>query len=106
MAEYDRTSTTFINLGAPGTPARDAALPQFIDDTTDWVGRAEAVAEQHPGVQPRLSRTLQRHLDDLWLLANNIAPGQEQSYDKAAWIDSMVAYGGPQSICNEIGAGW
>jgi hypothetical protein len=106
MAEYDNTSTTYLNLGAPGTPARDAALPKFIDDTKNWVTRVEAIKDDHPAAQPRLSRTLQRHLDDLWLLASNIAPGQEKSYDKAAWTDSLVAYGGPQSICNELGAGW
>lgn len=106
MAEYDKTATAWFGLGQPGTPARDAALPKFIDDTKSWVSRVEAVMDEHPGVQPRFTRTLQRHLDDLWLLVNNVKPGAERTYDSAAWTDSLVAYGGPQSICDDLGAGW
>ncbi|WP_142301089.1 hypothetical protein [Mycobacterium lehmannii] len=106
MAEYDNTSTAWFGLGQPGTPARDSALPEFVDDTKDWVNRVETVMNEHPGVQPRFTRTLQPHLDDLWLLVNNVAPGPERIYDSAAWVDSLVAYGGPQSICNDVGISW
>ena len=106
MTEYDKTSSAWIGLGDPGTPARDAALPKFKADTEDWVGRVEAVMQEHPGVQPRLTRTLERHIDDLWLLVNNIEPGPERTYDKAAWTDSMIAYGGPLSICYDVGIRW
>ncbi|HEY9264206.1 hypothetical protein QQA43_31475 (plasmid) [Mycolicibacterium vanbaalenii] len=106
MTEYDKTSSAWIGLGDPGTPARDAALPKFKADTEEWVGRVEAVMQEHPGVQPRLTRTLERHIDDLWLLVNNIEPGPERTYDKAAWTDSMIAYGGPLAICYDVGIRW
>jgi len=106
MAEYDKVATAWFALGAPGSPARDGALPTFIDDTLDWVSRVDVVIAEHETAQPRLLRTLQRHVDDLWLLVNNVEPGPERTYDAAAWTDSLVAYGGPQSICESIGAGW
>lgn len=106
MSEYSRTAKAWFALGQPGTPARDAALPQFISDTEDWVARVDAVMDEHTGVQPRFERTLQRYVDDLWLFANNVEPGPERTYDGAAWTDSLIAYGGPQSICDSLGAGW
>ncbi len=106
MVEQNKVSNDWFRLGEPGSTARDAGLPKFIDDTENWVGRAEAVLAEHPGVQPRLERTMNRYLDDLWLFVNNIAPGPSEDYDKAAWIDSMIAYGGPQTICDDLGAGW
>jgi hypothetical protein len=106
MSEYSATAKAWFALGQPGTPARDGALPKFISDTEDWVARVEVAMKEHPGVQPRFTRTLERHIDDLWLLVNNIEPGPEKSYDSAAWTDSLIAYGGPQSICDSLGAGW
>ena len=106
MSEYSTTAKAWFALGQPGTPARDAALPNFIDDTESWVRRADAVLAEHPNVQPRFERTLQRYLDDLWLFANNIEPGPERTYDGAAWTDGLVAFGGPQSICDVLRAGW
>ena len=106
MSEYNKISNGWISLGAPGSPGRDAGLPKFENDTESFVSRAEAVMANHPDVHPRLERTTQRYLDDLWLFVNNIAPGPSEDYDKAAWIDSMVAYGGPQTICDDLGAGW
>jgi len=106
MTDFNEVSNGWISLGAPGSPGRDAGLQKFKTDTEDFVGRAEAVMSEHPGVQPRLERTTQRYLDDLWLFVNNIVPGPSEDYDKAAWVDSLVAYGGPQSICDALGAGW
>lgn len=106
MSDFNEVSNGWISLGAPGSPGRDAGLPKFKTDTEDFVGRAEAVMSEHPGVQPRLERTTQRYLDDLWLFVNNIVPGPSEDYDRAAWVDSLVAYGGPQSICDALGAGW
>ncbi|WP_040539327.1 hypothetical protein [Mycolicibacterium tusciae] len=106
ISEYSTTAKAWFALGQPGTPARDAALPKFIGDTESWVRRADAILAEHPNVQPRFERTLQRYLDDLWLFANNIEPGPERTYDGAAWTDGLIAFGGPQSICDSLGAGW
>ncbi len=106
MREHNKVSRAWFSQGEPGSDARNAGLPEFIDHTERWVASAENVVEQHPGVQPRLKRTTQRYLDDMWLFVNNIVPGPSEDYDKAAWVDGMVAYGGPQSICDALGAGW
>jgi hypothetical protein len=106
MTEYNRASNEWLSLGAAGSPARDSALPKFKAETESFVGRTEALLGEHPDVQPRFERTLQRYLDDLWLLVNNVEPGPERTYDSAAWTDSLIAYGGPQSICDSLGAGW
>jgi hypothetical protein len=48
MSEIDRISNTYVKLGEAGTPARDSALPKFISDTQDWIGRVQPLLDQHP----------------------------------------------------------
>jgi len=106
MAEDNAKSTAWINTGAPGTPARDAALPGFREYTEDWAGRIQDVVDANPNAHPFLLRTLQRFIDDRVLLARNMRSGPPEKYDDAAWTDSMTAYGGPQSVCGELGVKW
>lgn len=75
MAENDATNNTYVKLGDAGTPARDAATPQFVRDTLDWVARTQPVLDQHPDVDPFLRRSMQRFIiDDLHLLG---VPGSQ-----------------------------
>jgi hypothetical protein len=106
MSETDKTSNDFFALGEQGSPARDAAIPEFVATTQNWVGRAQAVLDSHPDVQPFFGRSLQRYIDDLDLYIKNIAPGPKQTYDSAAWTDALVAYGGPLAICQDLGVTW
>jgi hypothetical protein len=106
MTAGNKAANDWVGLGEQGTPARDAALPKFIAYTRSWVSETQAVLDDHPNVQPFLKRTLQRYLDDMRLYVENIAPGPKQTYDAAAWTDSLVAYGGPQSICQDLGVTW
>lgn len=106
LAEDDRTSNTFIDLGAAGSPARDEALPKFRTDTEDWAKRIQAVVDQHGSADPFLRRTLQRMIDDRVLLVRNMRPGPPKRYDDTAWDDHMVAYGGPLSVCFDLGVKW
>lgn len=106
MAEDDKKSNAWISTGAPGTPGRDAALRGFREYTEDWADRAQDVVDANPGAHPFLLRTLQRFIDDRLLLMRNMRPGPSEKYDDAAWNDSMVAHGGPQSVCNELGVKW
>ena len=46
MGDSDRVSNAYTNLGAAGTPDRDAATPQFVTDTKDWTRRAQEVAQR------------------------------------------------------------
>jgi hypothetical protein len=106
MAENDRTSNAFLKLGDSGTPERDAALSKYVSDTQDWARRIQAVFDSNRAVQPYFERTLQRYIDDTKLLVTNMRPGPSTSYDRAAYADSLVAYGGPLSICQGLGINW
>jgi hypothetical protein len=106
MAESNKQANDWVALGEQGSPARDGALPKYVSDTKDWVRRAEAVVDAHLGINPFLIRTLHRYIDDLSLYVTNVGPGPKQIYDAAAWNDSLVAYGGPKSICLDLGVNW
>lgn len=106
MVESNKAAAEFVNIGETGTPLRDAAIPEFRADTENWAERTQGVLDSHPNAQPFLKRTLQRYIDDLRLFVRNVRPGPKQTYDAAAWEDSLVAYGGPQSICQDLGVDW
>jgi hypothetical protein len=106
MAESNKQANDLAGVGEQGTPAADAALPKFIGDTKDWVRRTQAVADQHPDANSFFRRILQRYIDDMSLYVINVQPGPKQIYDSAAWADSLVAYGGPKSICRDLGISW
>jgi hypothetical protein len=113
MAESDRVSNAYIDTGATGTPARDAATPKYVSDTQDWAPRIQKALEEHAAVpsgevapQPFLIRTLQRFIDDRKLFVANVRPGPSTNIDQSAWTDSLVAYGGPLAICEDLGVKW
>lgn len=106
MAEDDQRSNAFIDLGPSGSAARDAGVDRFRTDTAEWATRIQAVADQHKDVDPFLQRTLQRFIDDRHLLARNMRTGKTMEYDDAIWSDSLAAYGGPLSICYDLGVRW
>lgn len=88
---------------ANGTPERDAATPGFVNQTNDWVKRAQPVLDQY-SIPPRfLTRSLQRYIDDMRLFANSLRPGPSTDADRAAWNDSLVALGGPYEVCGDLG---
>jgi len=106
MAENDATNNTYVGLGDAGTPARDAATPQFVRDTLDWVARTQPVLDQHSDIDPFLRRSMQRFIDDLHLLAVDLRPGPLTSYAKVLFSDSVGAYSGPLHTCGDLGIRW
>jgi hypothetical protein len=88
---------------ANGTPERDAATPGFVNQTNDWVKRAQPVLDQYSTPPRFLTRTLQRYIDDMRLFANSLRPGPSTDADRAAWNDSLVALGGPYEVCGDLG---
>ncbi|PBA42258.1 hypothetical protein CKJ63_07385 [Mycobacterium avium] len=106
MAESDRFSNAWTDLGEPGTPARDTATPKFVSDTLNWIGRAQPILDQHPDVDPYFQRSLQRFIDDLHLLVVDLRPGPLTSYAKALYADGVGAYSGPLHICDGLGIKW
>jgi hypothetical protein len=112
MAESDRVSNAYTSKGDMGTPARDAATPQYVSDTQDWARRIQQVLDAHSAPaegqapQPYLVRTLQRFIDDRKLLVADIRPGPGTNTDQEIWSDSMAAYNGPLSTCQRLGVAW
>jgi hypothetical protein len=106
MGENDRFSNAYVDLGEPGTPARDRATPKFISDTQDWISRAQPILDQHSDVEPFFGRSLQRFIDDRHLLVVDLTPGPLTSYAKALWADSVGAYSGPLHLCDGLGIKW
>lgn len=114
MAESDRVSNAYIDTGPTGTPARDASTPKYVADTQDWASRLQKVLDEHSAPQaagagspqPFLIRSLQRFVDDRRFFVANVRTGPSTNIDQAAWTDSLVAYGGPLSICQDLGVKW
>jgi hypothetical protein len=88
---------------ANGTSERDAATPGFVSQTSDWVKRAQPVLDQYSTPPRYLTRTLQRYIDDMRLLASSLRPGPSTEADRTAWNDSLVALGGPYEVCGDLG---
>jgi hypothetical protein len=106
LRESNETGKAFVNLGDPGTPARDAGIPGYEDSVLDWVKRVQPVLDSHAGADPYLRRMLQRMVDDIHSYATSIRPGPETAPDAAAWNDASVAYGGPYDVCHRLGVQW
>jgi hypothetical protein len=106
MKENDDRGNAFLGTGQPGSPEQDAALPKFVTDTQDWARRTQQVLDANATPPRLLARTLQRYVDDMQLFVASVRPGPGTKYDEAAWTDSIVAYGGPLSICQALGVQW
>lgn len=106
MTEDDRVSKTLSSLAPAGTPAWNAAVPKFISDTKDWVGRIQPVIDSHPNADPYFRRSLQRFVDDQRALAADLGEGSWQPYDQTIWNDGLGAYNGPLTTCWDLGVKW
>jgi hypothetical protein len=106
LRESNETGKAFVNLGNPGTPSRDAGIPDYEASVLDWAKRIQPVLDTHSGADPFLRRTLQRMVDDIRVYATSIRPGPESAPDAAAWNDATVAYGGPYDVCHRLGVQW
>lgn len=106
LAEESRINKAYLDLGDSGTPASDAATPQFIIDVSDWVSAVQPVVNEHPNADPFLQRSLQRFIDDLNLIVLDLKPGPWPQYIKTLWSDSVGAYSGPFHVCYRLGVTW
>lgn len=106
FAEMDARSNAWVATGDAGNTRRDAALPGYRAFIEDWAIRAHEVVNANHAADPFLVRTTQRFIDDRVLLVRNMRPGPSTTYDREAWADSMAAYGGPLSVCDEFGITW
>jgi hypothetical protein len=106
MADSNRVSTTFSNLGPAGSPGWDAGKDKFVSDTKDWVGKIQPVIDSRPDVDPYFRRSLQRFIDDRRFLIADLEEGGWQPYDQTNWNDSLSALNGPLNLCWDLGIKW
>jgi hypothetical protein len=106
LRESNDTGKAFVNLGNPGTPARDAGIHAYEESVLDWVKRIQPVVDDNPSADPYLRRSLQRMIDDIRVYAINIRPGPETLPDAAAWNDATIGYSGPFEVCHKLGVQW
>jgi hypothetical protein len=103
IKESSARKNAFTSLGPSGSPDRDAGLPKFVTDTQDWVQRAQQVVDQHADPPRYFTRTLQRYVDDMRMLAANLRPGPATESNTAGWTDSVFALAGPFEVCGDLG---
>jgi hypothetical protein len=103
VKENSARGMAFADLGDPGTPARDAGIDSFTQETLGWVKQIEAQLAEHMDASPFFTRTLQRYIDDRRIYATNLRPGLLGDADAAAWNDAKVALAGPFDICGNLG---
>ena len=106
MKENDDRSNAFLATGEAGSPERDAALPKFVSDTQGWAHRTQQALDARANPPRLVTRALQRYIDDMQLFAASVRPGPGTQYDEAAWTDSIVAYGGVLTTCQQVGISW
>jgi hypothetical protein len=106
MTENNHITKTYTELGNPGTPAYDAATPQFITDTQNSMTRLQPALDQHPDANAYLRRSTQRFIDDRNLLTSNLRPGRLTDWEAELWDDSLGAYGGMNHACRALGITW
>jgi hypothetical protein len=106
MAENNKFTNAWADLGEPGTPAKDAAIPKFISDTQDWVSRVQPILDRNPDASAYFLRSLQRFIDDQHLFVVDLAPGPLPAYGTSLWVDTMAAYAGPLHVCYGLGIRW
>jgi hypothetical protein len=106
MSEHQQIVKTWVDLGAVGSPQRDAGNPQFVSDVRAWVVKIQPQVDGNPRADAFLLRSLQRFIDDQRLLAADLANGPYQPYDDDMWADGLGAYNGPLNICYHLGVKW
>lgn len=106
MKENDDRSNAFLATGGAGSPERDAALPKFVSDTQGWAHRTQDALDAHANPPRFTTRALQRYVDDMQMFVASVRPGAGTQYDEAAWTDSIVAYGGVLTACQQLGISW
>ncbi|MDM1915743.1 hypothetical protein DQP55_18165 [Mycolicibacterium sp. GF69] len=103
IKEGTSETNSFVALGKPGSVERDAGIPEFVEMTHDWASRAQEVLDAHADSPRYLTRTLQRHIDDMKLFVDGLRPGPAADPDRAVWTDAIASLNGPYAVCSAVG---
>ena len=84
MKESSEERTLSWRWGGRDAGARNG-IPDFAKKTQDWVHRAQKVLDDHAEPPRFLTRTLQRYIDDMRMLASNLRPGL--AFQRNGWLE-------------------
>lgn len=105
MRESSDSRNALQRSGAPNTPERKAAIPQFVKDSYDWGRRAQDLLNQY-SVPPRfLTRNFQKYIDDAIMFAEGLSPTRDSSiYESQLYEFGVMDLAGLIGRCSEVDA--
>jgi hypothetical protein len=106
MAESDRSAQAYSHLGPPNSPEWKPGAQTFAADTKAWLPRMQTVIDTHGDASPFVLRSMQRFVDDLQYLVEDLESGPWEQYDQTIWNDSLAAGSGPLNVCFDLGVKW
>lgn len=107
MRESSDSRNALTRSGAPNTPERKAAIPQFVTDTYDWSRRAQEVANENSEPATFLSRNFQRYIDDAIMYAEALSPDRDSSvYENQLYDFGVMDLSGLIGRCSEVDVPW
>jgi len=107
MRESSDARKAFTNSGAPNTPERKAAIPQFVTDSYDWGRRAQDVLNQHSDPPRFLTRNFQRYIDDTLMYAEGLSPDRDSSiFENQLYDFGVIDLSGLIGRCSEVDVPW
>jgi hypothetical protein len=107
MRESSDARKAFTNSGAPNTPERKAAIPQFVTDSYDWGRRAQDILNQHSDPPRFLTRNFQRYIDHTLMYAEGLSPDRDSSiFENQLYDFGVIDLSGLIGRCSEVDAPW
>jgi hypothetical protein len=107
MRESSDSRNALTRSGAPNTPERKAAIPQFITDAYDWSHRAQEVLNQHSSPPRFLVRNFQRYIDDSIMYAEALSPDRDASiYENQIYDSGIMDLSGLIGRCADVDVPW
>lgn len=105
MRESSDSRNSLQRSGAPNTPERKAAIPQFVTDTYDWGSRAQDLLNQYSDPPRFLTRSFQKYIDDAVTFAEGLSPSRDSSiYESQLYEFGVMDLAGLIGRCSEVNA--
>jgi hypothetical protein len=107
MRESSDSRNALTRSGAPNTPERKAAIPQFVTDSYDWSRRAQVILNQHSEPPRFLARNFQRYIDDAIMYAEALSPDRDASiYENQLYDFGVMDLSGLIGRCADVDVPW
>jgi hypothetical protein len=105
MRESSDSRNALQRSGAPNTPERKAAIPQFVKDSYVWGRKAQEVLNQNAEPPRFLTRNFQKYIDDTTMFAEGLSPDRDSSiYESQLYEFGVMDLSGLIGRCSEVDA--